>query len=171
MTASTNKWLRQISFSAVLIFLSVGLPAQTPQDTPVPADFATKQSAFIASAGSLWLAPKEKLLVSMVYDSFYRQLNTWNRYKITASPNDADLAFEISIQDISDQAYLRLNIRDIKTHALLWTLHEHVDGAFREKTFQHNVDVSVGELIEDLKSLAAGKQPVINNSPAASKQP
>jgi hypothetical protein len=66
---------------------------------------------------------------------------------------------------------MQLNIREVKTNVLLWTLHEHVAGAIREKTFQHRVDVCVGQLIEDLKLLAAGKQPVTSTSPAASKQP
>jgi hypothetical protein len=171
MTASTNKWLRQISFSAVLTLLSVGLPAQTSQDAPLPADFATAQTAFIGSAGAPALVPNEKPVVGIIYDSFYRQLNTWNRYKITASPKDADLAFEISMQTVADMSYMQLNIREVKTNVLLWTLHEHVAGAIREKTFQHRVDVCVGQLIEDLKLLAAGKQPVTSTSPAASKQP
>jgi hypothetical protein len=154
-----------------LTLLSVGLPAQTSQDAPLPADFATAQTAFIASAGAPALVPKEKTVVSMMYDSFYRQLNTLNIYKITATPKDADLAFQISMQTLANMSYMLLNIREVKTNVLLWTLYEPVDGAFREKTLQHNVNVSVGQLIEDLKSLAAGKQPVTSNSPASSKQP
>jgi hypothetical protein len=155
MTASTNKWLRQISFSAILTLLSVGLPAQTSQDAPLPADFATAQTAFIASAGAPALVPKEKTVVGMMYDSFYRQLNSWNRYKITASPKDADLAFQISMQTLANMSYMRLNIREVKTNVLLWTLYEPIDGAFREKTFQHNVDVSVDDLS---KTLIAGRR-------------
>jgi hypothetical protein len=180
MTASMNKLLRQISFSAVLILLSVDLPAQTSQDAPPPADFATAQTAFIAIAGVPFGDSRQKQYVGMIYNGFYQQFVAWNKYKLTASPRDADLAFEISLHTSFSEvtggssvgfAYLQLNIRDIKTRALLWTLDEPITNALREKTAQHNLELAIGQLIEDLKLLAAGKQPLASTSLPSSKQP
>lgn len=154
----------------VVLFLSCGSPlvAQEMPIAPVPSDFATAQSVFISSAGAPPLMAKEKLAVSMMYKGFYQQLSTWNKYKIATNPKDVDLTMEISIRrsiflvdrgSSVDYPYLRLDVREAKTQALLWTLDEPVDSAFREKTFQHNVDTAVGLLIEDLKSLSAGQLP------------
>ena len=42
---------------------------------------------------------------------------------------------------------------DTKTHVLLWTLAEPVQGAFRRATFEQNLGLGMEKVIEDLKKL------------------
>ena len=138
------------------------------QTAPTPASIGSAQSVFAASAGAPELRTREKEAVSWMYDSLFQQLNAWGKYKVVTKPADADLALEISLQvsfsDVTNgssirSAFMKLDIRDRSTHALLWTLDEPIRGAFREKTFQKNINDTMTHLIDDLKALAAGHQP------------
>jgi hypothetical protein len=71
----------------------------------------------------------------------------------------------VSGGDSFNAFFLRLEIYDVKTHTLLWALDESVNGAFREKTFQKNVDQSVAALMVDLNALANGTIPGTATSP------
>jgi hypothetical protein len=47
-----------------------------------------------------------------------------------------------------------LRILDAKTHFLLWSLSEPVEGAFRKATWIKNFDQGLGALMDDLKKLS-----------------
>lgn len=174
-TALVNKYIRRLGLC--LSFLLLYSSAHAQSILP-PTDFAVAQTAFVASAGAPSLGSKEKLVVGMLYPDFFQQLTAWNKYRLINSPQNADIAMEISLQQtVSDvingsaasAAYVRLDIRDVKTRTLLWSLDEPVNGAFREKTLQHNVDDAVTQLMTDLKLLAAGRLPFDPAKPAESK--
>ena len=80
-------------------------------------------------------------------------MKSWGRYELVASPADADLVFELRftapIADFGKTAIyepqLGLSIFDTKTHFVLWTLTEPVQGAFRKATWEKNVQTRDGE--------------------------
>ena len=133
---------------------------------PVPSQFATARTVFLGAAGAPIGDTKENLIVNMVYSGMYDALTSLKQYRLVTAPADADLSMEVSavvavgaVNGTFNSVVLRLVVRDTKTHALLWTIDEPLNGAFREKTFQRNVDSAAKEIAADLKSLAEGKEP------------
>ena len=143
---------------ALLFQAAPPLSAQSANAVPVPSQFATARTVFLASGSAPGSGTHEVLIARMVYSSFYRSLSTAGRYHLVSAPADADLSMVISADSLNEPS-LQLDIYDIKTHTLLWTLDEPLLGAFREKTFQKNIDKTVAALMNDLKSLASGEVP------------
>lgn len=93
-------------------------------------------------------------------------MKNWGRYELVGSPADADLVFEISFaaplvaaDKLSTFApYLRLEILDAKTHFLLWTIVEPVEGAYRKATWGKNFNTGVTNLVSDLKNITGETQ-------------
>ena len=153
------------AFGLFLGFFSVAMQAQTELDAPVPAQFATAKTAFLAYAG----APAgSRITPAMVYPSAFRALNKMGNYSLSATPENADLLMEVSVgvqySSVSSGSstqtpYVRLVLYDRKTHALLWEIDEMLGAAFREASMQKNIDQSMAALAADLKALAMGKLP------------
>ena len=165
--------MRKLAIAVSLFCATTALSAQTL----VPSQFATAHTVFFASGGAPGSGGHEKQIAEIVYTTFYKALSAVGRYQLVENPSSADLAMNISAQsrisDVTngsstDSAYLRLEIYDVKTHMLIWTINEDVQGAFREKTFQRNVDTAVTALIDDLNTLANGNLPG-DTSPAQSQ--
>jgi len=95
------------------------------------------------------------------YNWFYVAMKNWGRYELVGSPADADLVFEISFAAplvgteklLSSAPCLRLEILDAKTHFLLWTIVEPVEGAYRKATWESNFNTGVTNLVSDLKNI------------------
>jgi hypothetical protein len=161
-----------VALTLALLFATCS-SAQTP--VPVPSNFATAKTAFLASEGAPDLATKEKEGISILYSSMYKALLAASIYKLETNPAAADLSMSVSIGNISmdfngnslANPFIRLSIRDTKTQSLLWNIDETLKGAWREKTFEKNVDTCTAQIIADLKQLAAGTSP--SNTPAPNK--
>jgi hypothetical protein len=93
-------------------------------------------------------------------------VKTWGRYELVDDPADADLVFELHLvapngpQNPSKQngasdplPMFRLVIMDRKTHYVLWALTESVGFAILQKTHDHNFDLALAALTDDLKRL------------------
>jgi hypothetical protein len=159
---------RITAISLFLLISSISVSAQSPSPIPAPSQFATAHTAFLASGSAPAAGARQALVAEMVYSSLYRSLSASGQYHLLAAPADAELSMIISTEMFVSDAtngssipypYLRLEIYDTKTHALLWALDEPLQGAFREKTFEKNVDEAVASLAADLKTLAAGSIP------------
>ena len=89
-------------------------------------------------------------------------MKSWRRYQLVASPADADLVFEIRFTaPIADfgkppiyEPQLGLSIFDTKTHFVLWTFTEPVQGAFRKVTWEKNLHQGMESLLAEIKKLA-----------------
>lgn len=150
------------------IVLASALSAQTPPTVPVPSQFATAKTAFLASGGAPAGSSHEKQIVSMLYSSVYQALASAHLYQMTATPSQADLSMIVSLgaftTDVTNGSsfeynFLRLSVYDTRTHALLWNVDEPLAGAFREKTFQKNIDTTSSKVMADLKTLSSGAIP------------
>jgi hypothetical protein len=167
----------KLTLIAVLLLSATSLLAQTGPPVPVPSQIASAHTAFLASGGAPGAGRNENLMTGLTYTGVYQALAKAGHYQLTATPADAELSMTIAIHDhlgsVSqgtsfDDFFLRLEISDTKTHALLWAIDEPIQGAFREKTFQKNLDASITLLITDLNLLAAGNIPG-DPAPASTK--
>jgi hypothetical protein len=141
------------SLIGALFFLLVtaSLSAQPPT-APIPAQITSGKTLFLANAGTM-----DNEHSTLAYSDLYRQLSVWPGHTLTSSPDGAGLALELSlnlIYGVPCYFSLRLDIRDMKTHALLWTLTEPV-GTLQKNTLEKNLDPAVTKIAADLKRLAA----------------
>jgi hypothetical protein len=168
---------RKQALTASLLLVATALCAQTPPAVPVPSQISTAHTAFLASGGAPGAGRNENLMTGLTYTGVYQALAKSGHYQLTAAPAEAEISMTIAIRDqvtsVSqgtsyDAFFLRLEISDTKTHTLLWAIDEPIQGAFREKTFQKNLDASITLLITDLNLLAAGNIPG-DPAPASTK--
>jgi hypothetical protein len=143
---------------------------------PVPPPIVSAKRVFISNAGG-GCSPFGKAGFSggpnRPYNQFNAALKGWGRYELVAAPADADLAFEISFtcpaagMNVANghsigptyDPQLRLVILDVKTHITLWGITEHVELANPQSKRDKNFDRAMQQLMNDLKSLAAGSPP------------
>ena len=159
----------RIAIISLSLFMAcIKLDAQSADAVPVPSQFATAQTAFLASASAPGVGGRETLIAQIIYSSLYKSLSSGGQYRLVSAPADSELSMIISAHahvssvvngSSFDATYLRLEVYDVKTHTLLWALDEPIQGAFRQKTFQKNVDKSIASLNNDLKQLASGAVP------------
>ena len=111
----------------------------------MPAPIVTAKKVFISNGGVDRAAPaafKRAGDSNEPYNRFYAAMKSWGRYDLVASPADADLVFDLRFTapnaDLGKtaiyEAQLGLSIFAAKTHFVLWTLTEPVQGAFRRAT-------------------------------------
>jgi len=141
---------------------NVGTPAAAT--APMPTAIQTGKRVFLGNAGVDGMsisAFRRGGDMNQPYNWFYMAMKNWGRYELVGSPADADLVFEISFAAplvgteklLSSAPCLRLEILDAKTHFLLWTIVEPVEGAYRKATWESNFNTGVTNLVSDLKNI------------------
>ena len=147
-----------------------------PGAAPMPPLIVSAKKVFVSNAGGgCGLFGKAGFSggPNRPYDQFYAAVKSWGRYELVASPADADLAFEIGFPcpsagmnvvrgDSAGPLYdpqLRLVISDVKTRITLWGITERVEPAYSQRNLDKNFDRAMQQLMNDLKSLAAGISP------------
>lgn len=156
---------------AMYAFLAIALlptpfsGGQQVETAPIPLQIITAKKIFISNGGvdnAALAAFKRAGDTNEPYNRFYAAMKSWGRYELVASPADADLVFEIRftapIADFGKTAIyepqLGLSIFDTKTHFVLWTFTEPVQGAFRKVTWEKNVNQGMESLLAEIKKLA-----------------
>ena len=135
-----------------------------PASAPVPAQVLAARKVFISNAatdGIAFTAVKRAGDVNQPYDRLYAALKSWPRVELVGAPSEADLIFEIRFTaQMSScgkadlyQPLLTLTILDSKTHFILWTIAEPVQGAILKATWNKNFDQGISSLMADLKGL------------------
>jgi hypothetical protein len=153
-------------------------PFSPPPLAPVPAPLLNAKKVFISNAGAdsgLFPHPFSGD-PDRPYNQFYTVMKTWGRYELVDDPADADLVFELHLsapngpQNPSKQngasdplPMFRLVILDRKTHYVLWALTESIGFAFLQKTHDHNFDLALTEITEDLKRLTSAPSTAATN--------
>jgi hypothetical protein len=173
-------WLRLIACLGFIVMLSeIALVAQQAAApvaiAPVPSLLLNARKVFISNAGAdsgLFPHPFTGD-PDRAYNEFYSGVVSWGRYQLVASPNEADLVFELRLMAPNGPAnankqkgasdplpMLRLVIYDRPTHYVLWALTESIAPAALQKTHDHNFDEAVTSLVLDAgrltKSLPKG---------------
>ena len=132
---------------------------------PMPTALQTAKRVFLGNAGADGAsisAFRKGGDMNQPYSWFYMAMKNWGRYELVGSPADADMVFEISFAAplvgteklLASAPCLRLEILDAKTHFLLWTIVEPVEGAYRKTTWDNNFNAGVTNLLSDLKTIA-----------------
>jgi hypothetical protein len=136
---------------------------------PMPTAIQTAKRVFLGNAGVDGMSiPAFRMSgdVNQPYNWFYAAMKNWGRYELVGSPVDADLVFEISFAAplvgadklATFAPHLRLEILDAKTHFVLWTIVEPVEGAYRKATWEKNFTSGMTNLVSDLKNIAGETQ-------------
>ena len=158
--------MMKLAIAVTFLAASTMTVAQSPT-VMLPAQLTSAHTMFLGYGGAEVLGKNVQEGASMLYSSAVKALST-GHYQLTNTPTNADLCGVISIDAIttntingnsSESASVRLAIFDTKTHSLLWTVEEPLEGAFRKASFQKNLEDSVAKLVADLNSLATGKLP------------
>jgi hypothetical protein len=138
-------------------------PSQMPP-APVPVQVLTAKKVFVANAGvDQPFDPVFSGGPDRTYNNFYAALKTWGRYELVDAPAAADVLFEIGLTvcpvarepAVFADARFRLVIRDPKTNAALWALHEQAEGAALQGNRDKNFDQALARLVSDVKKLTA----------------
>src|SRR5215469_10898703 len=134
---------------------------------PVPTQVANAKSVFISNTAPDGM-PSNILEnfgePNRPYDQLYAAMKAWGRYELAGSPADADLVMEIHFMrsyatgGLGEGAEFYLSILDQKSHYVLWTLVEPVEGAVRKVSWEKNIDGSVDMLVSDLKVMGGPQQ-------------
>jgi len=131
---------------------------------PLSPPILQAKTVFLAKGGGSELA----------YNSFYRAMKTWDRYKFVDSPDKADLIFELSniVVDAGTPVFIttdsfpvqtqlhsphhvylqvRLTVYDSKTRGVLWSGLQHCDLASRKKNREKNTIQAAEMLARELR--------------------
>jgi hypothetical protein len=161
--ASEFRWV--VLTVALIVVPALGGQEPKVRAAPVPAGIAAARKVFISNAGADVEAQsvfKRAGEPDQAYNHFYSAMQAWGRYELVSSPAEADLVFEIRFSAPTYyngtlaiyEPQFGLNIVDAKTHFLLWSIAESVEGAFRKATWVKNFDHGLDDLMDDLKKLA-----------------
>jgi hypothetical protein len=166
--------IRYVAFAVGLIVVPVVSGQQTKEAAaaPVPSEIVAARKVFIANAGAdvaSQSAFKRAGEPDQAYNHFYSAIQGWGRYELVPTPADADLVFEIRFTApmyyngnlAVYQPQFGLNIVDAKTHFLLWSLAEPVEGAFRKATWLKNFNQGLDLVMADLKKVSAPAEAAI----------
>ena len=165
-------WFRLLACLGVVLMLpGAALSAQqaaTVAVAPVPSLLFRAKKIFISNAGAdsgLFPHPFAGD-PDRAYNEFYADVVSWGRYQPVATPDEADLVFELQLTAPNGPAnadkqkgasdplpMLRLVIYDRPTHYVLWALTESIAPAALQKTHDHNFDEAVSNLVPDAARL------------------
>ena len=154
-----------ITSALIVVPILSGQETKGPVAAPIPAQITAARKAFISNGGADVAAEatfKRAGEPDQAYNRFYSAMQGWGRYELVSTPGEADVVFEIRFTapmywDGNLAIYepqFGLNIFDVKTHVLLWSVSEPVEGAFRKTTWAKNFDHGLDALMDDLKKLS-----------------
>jgi hypothetical protein len=177
--------LRSIAATlSILALLNATLHAAVPQTSsstapqavaqapgaPIPSQIATAHTVFLSNMGSDSNFPID---ATQAYNAIYQDLQTWGKYQLAASPEQADLIFQL--RDVStyttyygnhgttytiNHPSFQLTIVDAKSNVTLWTINSPVYLAGKKQTLARWEALAETNLISRIKVVAG--QPLSN---------
>jgi len=162
-----NALLRKfLSFVLALAFFSVQTvrAQQITPTAPVPSQIRQAQSIFLTNSGS---DPNFPIDATKAYNDIYTALQTWGRYKLVSSPEQADLVFQLrgiapvtdvtggrgGVYSVTSPAF-QLTILDPKSNIALWTITSPVNVTGKDQVLARWVSISETNLISRVKVVA-----------------
>jgi hypothetical protein len=162
-----NALLRKfLCFILALAFFTVQTvrAQQTTPAAPVPSQIQQAQTIFLTNSGS---DPNFPIDATKAYNDIYAALQTWGRYKLVNSPDQADLVFQlIGIAPINDVIAYRngvysatspafqLTILDPRSNIALWTITSPVNLKGKNQVFARWVSIAETNLVSRVKVVA-----------------
>jgi len=150
---------------ALLLALTPLLRAQqTTLAAPVPSQIHQAQTIFLTNSGA---DPNFPIDATKAYNDIYAALQTWGRYKLVNSPDEADLVFKLKgiapITDVSGNRggvysvtspAFQIAILDPKSKISLWTITSPVNVTGKTQVLARWVSISEANLISRVKVVA-----------------
>lgn len=162
-----NVTLRKLlCFSLALLLASTPLirAQQTTPAAPIPSQIQQAQTIFLTNSGS---DPNFPIDATKAYNDIYAALQTWGRYKLVNSPEQADLVFQLKgiapITDVSGNGgdvysitspAFQLTILDAKSNIALWTITSPVTVTGKNQVLARWVSISETNLVSRVKVVA-----------------
>ena len=162
-----NFTLRKLlCFTLALLLASTPLirAQQTTPAAPVPSQIQQAQTIFLTNSGS---DPNFPIDATKAYNDIYTALQTWERYKLVNSPDQADLVFQLKgiapITDVSGNRggvysitspAFQLTILDPKSNIALWTITSPVNVTGKNEVLARWVSISETNLVSRVKVVA-----------------
>jgi hypothetical protein len=155
-----------LCFTLALLLASTPLTRaqQTTLSAPVPSQIQQAQTIFLTNSGS---DPHFPIDAAKAYNDIYAALQTWGRYKLVNSPDQADLVFQLKgiapITDVSGNrggvysvtsAAFHITIRDPKSNVALWTITSPVTVTGKNQVLARWVSISETNLLSRVKVVA-----------------
>jgi hypothetical protein len=155
-----------LCFTLALLLASTPLirAQQTTPAAPVPSQIQQAQTIFLTNSGS---DPNFPIDASKAYNDIYAALQTWGRYKLVNSPDQADLVFQLKgiapITDVSGNRggvysitspAFQLTILDPKSNIALWTITSPVNVTGKNQVLARWVSISETNLVSRVKVVA-----------------
>jgi hypothetical protein len=162
-----NVTLRKLlCFTLALLLASTPLirAQQTTPAAPVPSQIQQAQTIFLTNSGS---DPNFPIDATKAYNDIYAALQTWGRYKLVSSPDQADLVFQLKgiapITDVSGNRggvysvtspAFQLTILDPQSNIALWTITSPVTVHGRNQALARWLSLSETNLVSRVKVVA-----------------
>jgi hypothetical protein len=137
---------------------------QTTLAAPVPSQIQQAQTTFLTNSGS---DPDFPIDATKAYNDIYAALQTWGRYKLVNSPEQADLVFQLKgidpITDVSGNRggvysvtspAFQITILDPKSNIALWTITSPVTVKGKNQVLERWVSLSETNLVSRVKVVA-----------------
>jgi hypothetical protein len=172
MKKRNDRGTRFTVYAAFAILLMVAAAAQgtnsaradASSSAPVPEQLKSAKKVFLGNAGAdvksrdSFAAAGE---LNQPYNDLYSALKGWGRYELVSKPEDAELVMEVRFTGpMTDcgkvptySPSIEMSIFDAKTHFVLWTITEPVQGAYRKDNWKKNVENGAKNIVEELKHL------------------
>jgi hypothetical protein len=153
-------------FTLALLLASTPLTRaqQTTPAAPVPSQIQQAQTIFLTNSAS---DPNYPIDATEAYNDIYAALQTWGRYKLVSSPEQADLVFQLKgiapITDVSGNRggvytvtspAFQLTILDPKSNIALWTITSPVNVTGKNEVLARWVSISETNLVSRVKVVA-----------------
>jgi hypothetical protein len=152
------------TLALLLAFTPLTRAQQTTPAAPVPSQIQQAQTIFLANSGS---DPNFPIDETKAYNDIYSALQTWGRYKLVNSPDQADLVFQLKgiapITDVSGNRggvysvtspAFQVAILDPKSHIALWTITSPVNVKGKNQVLARWVSIAETNLVSRIKVVA-----------------
>jgi hypothetical protein len=155
-----------LCFTLALLLASTPLirAQQTTPAAPVPSQIQQAQTIFLTNSGS---DPNFPIDATKTYNDIYAALQTWGRYKLVSSPEQADLVFQLrgiapvtdvtgnrgGVYSVTTPAF-QLTILDPKSNIALWTITSPVNVTGKDQVLARWISISETNLISRVKVVA-----------------
>ncbi|HEV2133722.1 MAG TPA: hypothetical protein VGR47_05615 [Terracidiphilus sp.] len=152
---------------------SAQIPAYT-EAGPIPSALTSAKTFFVSNGGTVSQFFPDTFTgdANRAYSQFYAALKATGKYDLVGDPSQADLVLYLRLvarpcRSISynctgvpdPQPVFYLTIYDRKTHYVLWTITQPVDGAILLKNHDHNFDAALAVVVREFERVT-GKTPV-----------
>jgi hypothetical protein len=147
--------LHKFIFACVIPLVAAKAQTSVAATSPLPAQLSEKTIFLAVTASPGFLSNK---IDAVLYSDLYQSLAK-NGYTLVDTPSKAGVAFEASIVSSTQGAFLQVQIIDIKTHTLLWTVETSIKSAVRVSTVESNLNIAAETASATLSALSSGTMP------------